>query len=311
MNKYRCLYRAVVSRWQKLGVWAWAIAYIGTILVFAGLYYAFPDTSWKGEGQMDSFIDCLYFSVVTITSLGFGDVYPYNSCWAKIFVSAEAVGGILIIGFFLNDVAQKQAIRLDKQNRDADEEKKAAAAMAKIKTYRQVLRPVFERYLRGAIMMVTPFKARINMKVDAFHYDFKWQFSDMCDLYMPTFLMSSDFYEPAVNAHFKNQEVAFNELRNFVISADLSYWPKLEELIYCFIRKHHEFQFQDVIVNNGKRPMGEDQYLKEMIRDLIKKTEGEPVFSGDMTGPYVALYYHLKDSVNLVKGIYAMMEQVE
>lgn len=100
----------------------------------------------------------------------------------------------------------------------------------------------------------------------------------MCDLYMPTFLMSSDFYEPAVNAHFKNQEVAFKELRNFVISADLSYWPKLEELIYCFIRKHHEFQFQDVIVNNGKRPMGEDQYLKEMIRDLLRKLRANLFF---------------------------------
>lgn len=58
-----------------------------------------------------------------------------------------------------------------------------------------------------------------------------------------------------------------------------------------------------------ERYMEDKKDLKEMIRDLIKKAEGEPVFSGDMTGPYVALYYHLKDNVSLIKGIYAMMEQ--
>ena len=31
--------------------------------------------------------------------------------------------------------------------------------------------------------------------------------------------------------------------------------------------------------------MEDKKDLKEMIRDLIKKAEGEPVFSGDMTGP--------------------------
>ena len=269
-----------------------------------------PKTCWEGDGEIENFIDAIYFSVVTITSLGFGDIYPNASIWAKMLVVLESIGGILIIGFFLNFVAQQQTIRLDKHNRMVEEEKKATAALSKLKTYRKVLQPVLERYLIGVFMMVTPFKERINRNVDVFQFDFNFKFCDMSDLYLPNLLMSSDFYEPAVNAHFRNQDVAFNELRSFVTSADLSYWPKLEELVYRFIRKHHEFQFKDVIINNGIRSFGESGKMKNVISDKIKKTVGEPDPSSEaMMIPYVLLYYYVKENVRIIKAIHSMMEQ--
>lgn len=295
---------------RKLGIWGWLIGYLLMILLFAAFYYNMPETCWEGNGKIENFIDAIYFSVVTITSLGFGDIHPNANIWAKILVIFESIGGILIIGFFLNFVAQQQSMRLDKHNRMVEEEKKAKAALTKLRTYRQVLQPVFERYLIGVFMMVTPFKERINKKVDVFQHDFNFKFCDMSDLYLQTLLMSSDFYEAAVNAHFRNQDIAFNELRSFVTSADLSYWPELEELIYCFIRKHHEFQFKDVIINNGIRPLGKSGKMSNLISDKIKNTEGEPELSSEsMMVPYVLLYYYVKDNVRIIKAIHSLMEQ--
>lgn len=166
--------------WTKVkdGVWGWILAYLGVIITFACLYSFLPDVSWKGDGRLDGFVDCIYFSVVTITSLGFGDIFPNESILAKIFVSTESIAGILIIGLFLNDVAHKQATRLDERNKKAEEEKMAAAALKKLDTYRQILKPVFDRYLLGIYMLITPFKDRINFNIPegVINHVFNFQF---------------------------------------------------------------------------------------------------------------------------------------
>jgi hypothetical protein len=47
-----------------------------------------------------------YLSAVTITTLGFGDITPVSS-FARAFVGIEAVLGVVLVGLFLNAVAQK------------------------------------------------------------------------------------------------------------------------------------------------------------------------------------------------------------
>lgn len=47
-----------------------------------------------------------YFSSVTITTLGFGDIVPITNK-ARILVSLEAIIGVVIIGLFLNSLANK------------------------------------------------------------------------------------------------------------------------------------------------------------------------------------------------------------
>ena len=288
----------------------WATFYLLVIVAFAIVYYYAPD-KWGGNEPMNGILDSFYFSVVTITTLGFGDVYPVSGSPIRIFVAAEAILGVLIIGFFLNDVAQQQAIRIDLQNKKVAEEKKAADALEGLKTFCQILQPVLERYLRGVFMMVTPMEEKFNMPQDIFHYDFNFQYKDLGNLYEQTLLMSSDHYVPSVNAHFKNQRIVFDELRHFVTNADLSYWPDLRKLVYDYISLHHQFQFQEVIINNGLRKMGDGSKMSDYIARMIAGADEAPKFkSGNMFSPYVALYHYTKGNVVIVQSIYKMMEEV-
>jgi hypothetical protein len=76
---------------------------LGTALVINRL-------SAAGEGDPKDasglFVRMLYFSAITITTLGFGDITPVSSV-ARIIVGGEAVLGIVLMGLFLNSVAQK------------------------------------------------------------------------------------------------------------------------------------------------------------------------------------------------------------
>jgi voltage-gated potassium channel Kch len=46
----------------------------------------------------------LYFSAVTATTLGFGDIVPVTT-YARILVTIEAVAEVSLIGLFLNSIA--------------------------------------------------------------------------------------------------------------------------------------------------------------------------------------------------------------
>lgn len=59
-------------------VWVWAAAYVLT-------------------GSFDNFGTALYFSTVTFSTLGYGDVLPHEE-W-RLFTALEAVNGLLLIGW--------------------------------------------------------------------------------------------------------------------------------------------------------------------------------------------------------------------
>jgi Ion channel len=70
------------------------------LIDFANTVNGFP-TSFN-----DNFWRMLYFSTVTITTLGFGDIVPISNV-ARILISLEAIIGVITIGLFLNALAKR------------------------------------------------------------------------------------------------------------------------------------------------------------------------------------------------------------
>lgn len=286
----------------------WTIGYVAVILLFAFFYLCLPSNQWGGNERINDFLDAFYFSVVTITSLGFGDIYPAAGTAGRFLVATEAILGILIIGFFLNDIAMSQTIRMDKKAKENEERKKRESAETRLELYFRELKPVIERYLRGVYEVITPMNER-KYPEDFIHHTYSFQFKDLHELYGRSLMMNNEFSEPVVSIHLRDQDVIYQELKEFVTSADLSYWPKLEEAIFHFIQRHHEFQFKEVILNNGLRPMGGEHMLKDMLSNMIKNTEGEPEYKeSNLINAYVAFYYFLKENILIVQCIYAILE---
>ena len=70
-------------------VWTYALAYwVLAVKWQVGGFSGLP---------VEGFQDCLYFSVVTYTSLGFGDHVPVSH--ARLIAGVEALNGLLLIGW--------------------------------------------------------------------------------------------------------------------------------------------------------------------------------------------------------------------
>ena len=72
---------------HTLAVWTYALAYWS----FAGLLGGFSGL------PVNDFMDCLYFSAVTYTSLGFSDHVPLSH--VRLIAGIEALNGLLLIGW--------------------------------------------------------------------------------------------------------------------------------------------------------------------------------------------------------------------
>lgn len=87
-----------------------------TIIILASFFFYIPNLlQYMGvesikpadffNPKLETFIDAIYFSIVSITTLGFGDIIPISQ-WMKVIVSIEVLLGIFTIGQALNSIAK-------------------------------------------------------------------------------------------------------------------------------------------------------------------------------------------------------------
>lgn len=86
------------------GVWnAFKDPEFQVLLVLTGIVLA-CGTLFYHENQGWTLLDSLYFSVVTLTTVGYGDMYPTNDV-SKIFTMIYLIVGIGILFGFINTIA--------------------------------------------------------------------------------------------------------------------------------------------------------------------------------------------------------------
>lgn len=87
----------------------WVVLSLILILIF-GFLYLIPDGLRFENGQR--WFTTFYFSIVTFTTLGFGDVAPQRT-WSEIIVAIEVILGYVMLGGLISIFATKFARRND------------------------------------------------------------------------------------------------------------------------------------------------------------------------------------------------------
>lgn len=87
---------------QKPKFYGWT--YIAFVITYFFIYLTFHSVL----GLSDSCVDSVYLSLVTITTLGFGDITPTTDI-GKIVVSSQAFFGVMVLGLFLNSLSHERS----------------------------------------------------------------------------------------------------------------------------------------------------------------------------------------------------------
>lgn len=78
-----------------------AIAIFSLIIISSIFYHLVEKWKW---------LDCVYFTVVTMATVGYGDYTPTTNT-AKIYTMALIVVGIGLFGVFINQLVKRQGLR--------------------------------------------------------------------------------------------------------------------------------------------------------------------------------------------------------
>jgi hypothetical protein len=82
---------------------------VDRLVRLAKAYKGFPGNSSGGYPRM------LCFGIVTITTLGYGDILPISD-EARMLFGLEAITGVILIGLFLNALSQEMGQNKGNEN---------------------------------------------------------------------------------------------------------------------------------------------------------------------------------------------------
>lgn len=280
--------------------------YFVTIPLFATIYALSPADWFHYEnGSLSNILNSLYFSTITITTLGFGDIYPIEAA-SKILVTSESILGVLFIGLFLN------AIAFRKSEMDAAEEKKKFEIEQKrnaaFKLSRQyvILKPHMENYIDLATIISTP----IMNRTGDFKYNPDFKFNELYDLYNPTMRLCDGCKEPAIVHYYKALHDLGKRLESLLANVDLSFWRGLEDNILKLLGVFNDHIYETANLAYIPSPFGSRSLIDAQAR-LIQNWNKEITYypSNAINGP-VDLYYLIKGSVPLAQKINSQIADV-
>lgn len=85
----------------------WGVSGLLVALFFAVIYFFLGASHFNGElVGSTSIVDHIYFSLVTFTTLGYGDITPYSPI-AKILTASEVFLGYIMLGMFIKLIQRK------------------------------------------------------------------------------------------------------------------------------------------------------------------------------------------------------------
>ena len=89
----------------------WAFVSLVIALIFGGVFYAIQDhLKIVDHNTAPKLATMFYFSIVTFTTLGFGDITP-KTLLAEIIVGGEVIAGYIMLGGLISIFANKLARR--------------------------------------------------------------------------------------------------------------------------------------------------------------------------------------------------------
>ena len=262
----------------------YGLVYLSLIPIYAGVYYVFPSII----GSERSFIECLYFSIVTITTLGYGDITPVDETGQLVTVS-ESLFGVVSIGLFLNAVASARSDRIREEQAKLDAANYKETQRAKLNGHYGLVSPVIERY-RAAVLNITS-RTQDNGRMK---YNPNFELKDLKHLYKPTILIRDHHLRPAVFGYFEALDLLHKELSDLIKNVDLRCFPAVEPHILELVGAIKNFDHSGPILSAPGMKVG-DRTMTEFAEEMMEHYQGDYVPHGsNLIDSYLALYHQIK-----------------
>lgn len=209
----------------------WITLYLCLVPVFAFLYWLLPEGQFRvPDSGGTGFGDWVYYSIVTITTLGFGDYTPCRA-GAQWITAVEVLCGLVTIGFFLNAVGSMKS-EIDVRT-ELDRQKVMHKAAQRDRLVKNI--PVFihklNRFLAYCHAVTTP----VSRRGSELTFNENFTADDMADMHLPSGVAGDYSSRGAVESLVLCASSVSLFLDSLQSRIDLSLWPGLLEDCFAFV----------------------------------------------------------------------------
>lgn len=271
--------------------YVYALCYLLLIPIFA---FVFSLVDLKVGGHSKDAITYIYFSVVSITTLGYGDVLP-NSSWAQITAASESLLGIILIGLFLNALSIQHSQEIEQKELEKQEKENVRITKERFISFERLLLIRFQRYQEYSIPLTVAIGSGNRSEINR-----NFQFNDMKDLFKTTLRLTDNNFKPAVSYYFESLFDLTRTLEDLVKLGYASKWPEMENLCLDFCQLSKSLDFSESILNQPNTKYGNNkasEHDAKSIENHVGKVEFLP---SNSMNQYVALYMLLNASFKFI-----------
>lgn len=291
----------------------WIGLYVCVTPIFALIYWALPDGQFRiPDGASSDYGSWLYYSIVTITTLGFGDYTPAHGA-AQAVTAVEVMCGLIFLGLFLNAVgAMKSEIDVESE---IEKQKSIHNAMETEKLQKSIPMVIhnLNLFLSYCYAVTTPPEQRKGGNVK-FNPDFNIR--DMAGMFRPTELPFDRTNLPAVEQLMHCTAQTSLTLDSLQQRIDLTLWPLLLENCFAFVANYELFAKAEPMFRNPDRIILSDSdssniKVEEALALKIAKWDSSDEISGDSDMKAIEeLYNFIHENARIAISIETFLSEI-
>lgn len=227
-------------------------------------YYSNGGVTFSDKSHL-SCVDSIYFSVVTITTLGYGDILPQNDFY-KLLISLEVILGIAIFGLFISSLWSSY----ENMNNRKTIKRDIKILKSKMDDYKISIFSLSDTNT-SKIKKNDPKDIILNKKI---------KFSDLANMILPIMddrhFHNNPMLMMRINVFSENEKKLLHQLNNFQLKWSHIETYKLSESINEYIYTTDIYNNTEAILVNMYNPKiqhFEQPYLTAMVKYFSENDE--------------------------------------
>ena len=274
---------------SKRIVYSLSSCYVFVLFVCA-FYYQYSITQ-----GVDSFFDALYFSFITMTTVGYGDISP-DTIKSKIVVFFQVSSGLALFGVIVSFLVKDHEESVMKKERDIEEGKK---------------KNVFSKYSKKLISVSENFERSIYSLLECdpeVNGSFEnVRFSSLANMYQQSNHVRDGFIVNRIDNYMYRRDVFLREIEFMVLNFDIELVAEFSEDIFQHLSESQKRDFVPFFSNLDSIIVGDK--VKFKVKDaalIICQTYSErPGLEEDtnLLNPFIDLYDDVMDQKKIIEKI--------
>ncbi|WP_312057533.1 potassium channel family protein [Acinetobacter courvalinii] len=285
------------------------LGYLALIIISAFLLYLCPAFKLTSTtvGEPNSLSSSFYFTFVTITTLGYGDILPDNEL-TRILVILLSFGGVVLTGLFLNSLAHtiSKITQLEDENKVRRE--KFEEEVNRFLDLSILLKQNFDDFKFAATGVITPL-SRYSPNIDTSRLMEKnFKINDLCDLFTQNHWRRFPISKSKIEVFYNTFDILNNNLDQLLKLGYFNFNKEALKLVVTYLSYCKIVDTRDNILHISRL----NNIEKERIRDMLlnAKEDVQITAIANVIDDYIVLSDQIKLTVCLIIDVESLINSI-